>query len=182
MDSDFYPSDIRYRSASCWSCHAAINSNNSDVCPNCGWLVCYRCGACRQSGCSSTKSFSVQDTSTYEPQSAFSFSSIFSAVMVLFWGTIIFIFAYGILKFWLSELFHRLFPSPSVHYPVYSSQVLWYRNKRTGVVESVSVRDTFTDGFTVLYNGKEHKMSYGDIGVRLYKSEIEVDAFPKQLH
>lgn len=75
---------------------------------------------------------------------------------------------YGLANWFLELISPKKFFVP---HPVYAHQTLWYRNKRTGVVESVFVRNVYDDGFTIIYNGKEHKMTYGDIGVRLYKNQ-----------
>lgn len=63
-----------FRSTYCWCCHTEIDSDNSSDCAACGWLICYRCGACSQFGCISSvlsspdERFAVRDYYASLPQ------------------------------------------------------------------------------------------------------------------
>lgn len=53
----------------CWKCSADIDSSRCKRCPECGWYICTKCGAC-ESGCvrnqsSSSKKSGCNDFSEY---------------------------------------------------------------------------------------------------------------------
>ncbi len=57
---------------------------------------------------------------------------------------------------------------------LYKGQQLWYRNKHTGMIESVSVTSVADNKFEIDYHGKQHELDLQAIGTRLYISPNEL--------